>query len=147
MSSMLSRFRTGWPLWILLALGLCVTVTGAFIDVRIIAAGLMICFAVMPIVGFFIYAGYVFSPRMMLNIVPHVVECVDDGYCVKVFRKVERELEDGIETEWLNDEIIHIPESCVTREDIFDGFRLVSMKDAPVSVLFVPLSRFPENVI
>ena len=65
---------SGWPFWTALTIGLILLVAGGFVDVRIMVVGIMVCVAVVPCIGVFLYFSNTLSPQIVVNMIPHTVD-------------------------------------------------------------------------
>lgn len=129
---------TGWMLWLVLLVGLALTVFGCIADVRFFILGLIICLTVVPSMAFFIFVNYMFATEMVANLLDHTVERRYHGYLVRIFRPVgpDEHVEDG--KTWIECGRFTLFDSNIVKIKTINQYKVIFLKDSPLSILYVP---------
>lgn len=137
---------TGWMLWLVLFIGLALTVFGCIADVRCVILGLIICLTVAPSMAFFIFVNYMFATEMVANLLDHTVERHPHGYLVRIYRPVgpDEHVEDG--KTWIECGMFTLFDSNIVKEKTTNQYKVIFLKDSPLSILYVPIYLQEANI-
>lgn len=144
---LLTTASIAWPVWVLAIAGLALTAVGAFIDWRILMVGLMILLAILPSLSYYIYFSHMLDTHMIANVLPHTIDSHPGGYLVRIFREEPRhDAEHTDETEWVEAGRMTIFESKVKKSRVVGDFKVLTLVDSPVKVLYVPKELEAEHL-
>lgn len=135
-----------WPVWLLVVVGLVLTAIGAFNDWRLLMVGLMIILAILPSLSYYIYFSHMLDTHMIANVLPHTIEPHPGGYFVTIFREEQRhDARNEEDTEWVEAGRMTIFESKVKKSRVLGNFKVLTLVDSPVKVLYIPKELEPEH--
>lgn len=130
--------KSGWPVWVIFIIGVLISVLGYFFDLRFLFVGLIVIFTMLPTTAFFIFTKYMFDSEMVANLLNHTVEKRPNGYLIHIFRP--RDISDKCPEDvmWVESGRLTIFDSSVVKSRIMNGYEVLYLKDAPLSILFIP---------
>lgn len=128
----------GWMLWSILAAGVILCIVGCFTDLRFLILGLIFCLTLFPAVAFFFSVKYLLAAGIVPNLLYHTVEQTPDGYLVDIYRPANQDNPEEDEKDWIHSEKITLYDSNVTDIKTTNEYEVVSLKDSPLNILFIP---------
>lgn len=128
--------RTGWLLWVVMAIGLGLIVIGCFLDLSYIILGLIVCLTMLPAMAFFLFVNYMFASEIVPNLLNHTVERRDNGYLLRIFRPAEQD--DNKDNEWIESGCLTLFDSNIVKKKVTSDYEVVLFKDSPLTILYVP---------
>lgn len=135
-----------WPVWLLVVVGLVLTAIGAFNDWRLLMVGLMIILAILPSLSYYIYFSHMLDTHMIANVLPHTIEAHPGGYLVTIFREEQKhDARNEDDTEWVEAGRMTIFESKVKKSRALGNFKVLTLVDSPVKVLYIPKDLEAEH--
>ena len=128
----------GWILWLVLIIGVGITIIGCLSDARLVLLGLLVCFTVLPTMAFFMFVNYMFASEMVANLLNHTVERRSNGYLLRIYRPANQDdpLESG--KTWIESARLTFFDSNVVRTKTTNEYEVIFLKDSPLSILYVP---------
>lgn len=129
---------TGWLLWIVLAIGLILTILGCFMDFRYLILGLIVILTAFPAMAFFVFVNYMFASEMVANLLHHTVERRSDGYLLRIFRPADKSDPIEKDKEWIESGRLTFFDYNIVKTKTTQDFEVVFLKDSPLSILYVP---------
>ena len=127
----------GWPVWVVMVIGLAVTAVGCFSDIRFIVLGLMICVSVVPAAVAFIYLSHTLSPDMVANLLPHTLERCPDGYLLRIWRRCDEDDSDDDVT-WMESGSIRLYDADIVASRTSFEYERLFFKNSLMKILYVP---------
>lgn len=137
--------RISWSLWLTVAVGVILIIVGAFMDIKILMLGLIVCLTVAPTMAFFIYFTKLIDTHIMINVLPHTIEPKTERYFVTIYRKEQRK-DDDTEFDWVETGTMTIFESKVRKRVEKGQYSILHLVDSPVKVLYIPKGMQPLPV-
>ena len=129
---------SGWIIWTVLAIGIAFLAAGCFGDIRFLIVGLIVCLTFIPVMSFFIFAGYMSSSKRVANLLPHTVERIEDGYLIRIFRHADKGEEGEDENIWIETGRISLSDSNVVRKETTPDYEVVLFRDSNPGILYIP---------
>ena len=136
--TLVCNLSTGWMLWLVLLIGIVLTIFGCIADVRFLILGLIICLTVVPSMAFFIFVRYMFATEIVANLLDHTIERRHNGYLLRIYRPVnpDEHVEDG--KTWIECGRFTLFDSNIVKTKTISQYEVLFLKDSPLSVLYVP---------
>lgn len=131
--------RKSWVVWSLSCFGLILIAVGIFVDMRVMAVGLLVWLALVPTAAFFMHYSEALSPSVAPNLLPHTVERISGGYIVRVYRRQTDD--DTGEISLVESGIITVSDSEITGESVSGTYRRLSLSSPALSILFLSLNN------
>lgn len=129
---------TGWLLWIVFLIGLALIGLGSVVDLRYLVIGLIIWVGIIPTMAFFQFINYMFASEMVANLLHHTVECRPNGYLIRIYRPADPNDSNEKDETWIESGRLTIFDSSVVKRKLTNEYEVVFLKDAPLSMLYVP---------
>ncbi len=130
--------RTGWLLWIVLVIGLILSIFGCFYDPRYLVLGLIVCLTVLPAMAFFLFVNYMFASEMVANLLNHTVERRHNGYLLRIFRPADQSDPIEKDKEWIESGRLTFFDYNIVKTKMTSEYEVVFLKDSPLTILYVP---------
>lgn len=128
---------SGWPVWVVMGIGLAVIMVGCFFDIRFMVLGLMICVSVVPALVAFIYFSHTLSPDMVANLLPHTLERCTDGYLLRIWRRNDEDDSDD-DVNWMESGRIRLYDADVVATRSSFEYERLFFKNSLMKILYVP---------
>lgn len=128
----------GWPVWLAVIAGISLCVVGFIIDLRLLALGLMLCVAVAPAIGVFIYFSHTLSPDIVANLLPHTLERRPDGYRLRVWRRPDQEDDSESGADWIETASFMLYDRDIIASKSSFDYEMLFFKDSLLKILYVP---------
>ena len=136
--TMLLTPSTGWPMWGVTGAGVLLMAVGFLADVRCLVLGLMMCLAVTPCVAAFIFFSFTLAPEMVVNLLPHTLERVPDGYVIRIWRRADAEDAGEREGEWVEAGSFALADRDIVGRKRTWEYEMLYFKDSRMKILYVP---------
>lgn len=128
---------SGWPIWVVMVMGIAVIAVGCFSDMRFIVLGLMICVSVVPALVAFIYFSRTLSPDIVANLLPHTLERCPDGYLLRIWCRNDEDNADG-DVIWIESGSIRLYDADVVATRTSFEYERIYFKNSLMKILYVP---------
>ncbi len=128
----------GWIIWIAMAAGIVLLTIGCFVDIRFLIIGLIVSLTFVPVMSFFVYVGYMSSSKRVVNLLPHTIERIEDGYLIRIFSHADKGDDGENEDTWVETGRISLSDSNVVRKESTPDYEVVLFKDSYPVILYIP---------